>query len=256
MEWNCAMRSLASWSGILGVAGSLLAAVLGGLQFSDYSHLSQYLSEVHAVGTPYGFWLRYALYVPSGILIALFALCAISQVPRHRLLIPGFLGIAIFYGISMAVGSVFPCDAGCNKELGPASWSHVIHLTSGAFTHAFVPGALLLIGIATRKWQEGKRIAFASLAAAGFCFACNLMLAVDPLWTYAGLVQRMFEGTVLGWVVLVALCLRRKAAAQRRGQGIDFVVIQGGRPRRVRLCANVPSAARRSTRTSPLRRAA
>ena len=62
------MRSLAAWSGVVGVAASLVAAILGGLQFSDYSHLSNYLSEAYAVGTPYGAWLRFGLYVPSGLL--------------------------------------------------------------------------------------------------------------------------------------------------------------------------------------------
>jgi uncharacterized protein DUF998 len=249
------MRPLASWSGIVGAGASILAGILGGLQFSEYSHVSQYLSEAYAVGTPYGLWLRYVLYVPSGVLIALFALLAIRELPRYRLLIPGFLGIAIFYGMAMVVGGVFPCDAGCNKDLGPASWSHAIHLASGAFTHAFVPGALLLIGIGARKWQRG--IAFASLAAATVCFMCNLVLGADPLWTYVGVVQRMFEGMVLCWVVFAALCLRHKAAAQVREQGIDLAVIQGGRPpHMVRLCAKTPGATRRFAPTPPRRRAA
>jgi Protein of unknown function (DUF998) len=122
------MRALASWSGILGVASSVLAAVLGGLQFPDYSHVSQYLSEAYAQETPYGPALRYALYVPSGILIALFGGLTTLRLARYRLISLGFLGVAIFYGISITVGSVFPCDAGCNKDLGPASWSHASHL--------------------------------------------------------------------------------------------------------------------------------
>jgi hypothetical protein len=256
MNGEIVVRSLASWCGIPGVAGSLLAAVLGGLQFSDYSHLSQYLSEAYAVGTPYGFALRYFLYVPSGILIALFALCARRELPRHGFIGLGFLGIAIFYGIAMVIGSVFPCDAGCNRDLSPSSWSHVIHLTSGAFTHMFVPGALLLIGCAARKRPDGPRIAVASLAAATLCFACNLVLGADPLWVYVGLVQRMFEGSVLCWVVFVALRLRPKAAAQQHTPDVDLAVIQGGRPRRLRLCVTPPRATRRSTRISPLRRAA
>ena len=189
------MRSLASWSGIMGVASSILAAALGGLQFSDYSHVSQYLSEAYAAGTPYGHLLRYFLLVPSGALIMVFGLLLGREFRHSRLLWLGYLGIAVFYGLSMAVGSVFPCDAGCNRELETPSWSHVIHLTSGALTHAFVPGSLLMIAFAARKSTGGNIIAGATFMAAAVCAVCNTFLAIDPLSPFAGLFQRGFEGS-------------------------------------------------------------
>jgi hypothetical protein len=202
------MRSLAYWSGILGVAGSILAAAAGGLQFSDYSHVSQYLSEAYAAGTPYGHLLRYFLLVPSGALIMVFGLLLMREFRHSRLVWLGFLGIAILYGLSMVVGSVFPCDAGCNKELEPPSWSHVIHLTSGALTHAFVPGSLLMIAFAARKQIGGNIIAGATFMTAAICAVCNTFLAIDPLSPLAGLFQRGFEGSILCWIAVVAVALR------------------------------------------------
>lgn len=209
------MPSLASWSGILGVAGSILAAALGGLQLSDYSHVSQFLSEAYAVGTPYGQVLRYCLLVPSGALIVLFGLLLMREFRHSRLAWLGFLGIAIFYGLSMAVGSVFPCDAGCNKELETPSWSHVIHLASGALTHSLVPGCLLMIGLAARKQTGGNIIAGATFMTAAICAVCNTFLAIDPLSPFAGLFQRGFEGSVLCWIASVAIALRYASATPR-----------------------------------------
>jgi hypothetical protein len=247
------MRSLASWTGILGVASSILAAYLGGLQFADYSHVSQYLSEAYAAGTPYGHVLRYCLLVPSGALIMVFGLLLGRELRHSRLLWLGFVGIAMFYGLSMAVGSVFPCDAGCNRELQTPSWSHVIHLTSGACTHAFVPGRLLMIAFAARKSTGGNIIAYTTFMAAAVCAVCNTLLAIDPLSPLAGLFQRGFEGSILCWIAVVAL---------RRGSAMPRVVPAGMRsairclPQRTLRSSRVLESSARSSLSRPTRRAA
>jgi hypothetical protein len=251
-----AMRSLASWTGIAGGAASILAAVLGGLQFSDYSHLSQYLSEAYAVGTPHGFALRYLLYVPSGILIAVFAVLASRLVPRHRLISLGFLGIAIFYAVPAVVGSTFPCDAGCNRELIAPSWSHLVHLASGAVAHIMAPICLLLIGFAARRSTKGKPIQFASLAAANTCFACNLVLSLDPVSAYAGLFQRLFEGSVLCWIVFIAFHLRQGSAMQHDSWTMRIGGVVDQLPRRLKLRKETQGSTRCPTRLPSLRRAA
>jgi len=69
-------KTLTYWLGFLGVLFFIVAAILGGFQFEDYSHLHQFISESYATGTPYGEQLRFFGYVPSGIMIALFALFA------------------------------------------------------------------------------------------------------------------------------------------------------------------------------------
>jgi hypothetical protein len=208
------MKLLASWSGILGVISLLLAAVLGCAQFSEFDHMSQYLSEVYAVGTPYGRELRFFLLVPGGILIMLFGLLAGRELPESRLVGVGFLGIALFYGGSTVAGSVFPCDAGCTRDLGTPSASYVIHLMAGVFTHTLVPPSLVLIGIAARKWKDGKVVAFSGIAVGTLCFACNLVLGADPTSVYTGLFQRIFEGSILCWILIVAFFMQRSSAAR------------------------------------------
>ena len=90
----------ASWCGLLGVIFFVSATILAGLQFSNYSHLSQLISESYAIGTPYGVQLRYLGFIPSGIFITAFAFIAIKNVPKSTLTQIGFLGIGIFYGIA------------------------------------------------------------------------------------------------------------------------------------------------------------
>jgi hypothetical protein len=208
-EGELAMKSVGSWSGILGVISLLLAAILGCAQFSDFDHISQYVSEVYAVGTPYGRELRFFLLVPGGILVTLFGVLAPRQFPKSRLIGLGFLGVAIFYGISTVIGSVFPCDAGCTRDLSEPSSSYLIHLTAGMLTHSLVPPSLLMIGIAALKWRNGKLVVLSSVAVATLCFGCNFHLGADPTSVYAGLLQRIFEGSILCWILIVAFFMQK-----------------------------------------------
>ena len=75
----------ASWIGFLGVVFFISATILGGLQFSNYSHVSQLISESYAIGTPYGVQLRYLGFIPSGIFITAFAFLAIKNLPKSTL---------------------------------------------------------------------------------------------------------------------------------------------------------------------------
>jgi hypothetical protein len=99
-------------------------------------------------------------------------------------------------------------------------------------------------------------MAVASIAAGALCGACNLVIVADPLWAYVGLVQRLFEGGVLGWIVFVAMCIRGEAAAQPREQGPGMDMLQPRPSRRAGLCADAQNPIRRSTPVPPLRRAA
>jgi uncharacterized protein DUF998 len=217
-----AMRLLASWSGIMGVTCLLLAAILGCAQFSEFNHMSQYLSELYAVGTPYGWELRFFLLVPGGILITLFGFLAGKEFPKSWLVRFGFAGVALFYGMSTIVGSAFPCDEGCTRELSSPSWPYIIHLSAGFLTHTLVPPSLLMIGIAARKWNNGRIVAVVTAALAAICFGCNLVLGADPLSEYAGLLQRIFEGAVVCWIALAAFFLQSSFADRSFERGVKI----------------------------------
>lgn len=104
------------WSGLIGAALFIIASIAGGFQFEGYDPISQYISESYAIGTPYGKVLRFFGYIPSGILITIFAFSAARKFPTSNLTRIAFYGIGIFYGIATILVGIFPCDTGCNKE--------------------------------------------------------------------------------------------------------------------------------------------
>ncbi|MEA1784471.1 DUF998 domain-containing protein [Arenibacter sp. GZD96] len=203
------MKQRIFYSGILGVLLFVTAVILGGLQFESNSHVQHYISESYATGTPYGPQLRYGLYIPAGICIALFAFLSPTVLPRSPLMKWSFYGIGIFYGLATVVVSLFPCDAGCNPELINPSISQMIHNAMGALTYLIVPPCMVAIGIKATKWTHGTRLYKVSLFCGMTAFCLMLVLAQNPFGTYVGLQQRIIEGSILFWIVYTAIYIKK-----------------------------------------------
>ncbi len=202
-------RNTASWFGILGAALFVITTISGGLLSPGYSHISQLISESYSIGTTYGVHLRFLGFLPSGLCIAAFAFLAIKALPRSPATRIGFLGIGIFYGLATILVSLFPCDKGCDKEMVDPSLSQLIHNLTGLLTYLVVPISLLILGLAARKWVNGKTMSVAG-------FICGLtaivfvgILSADLTSEFAGLYQRIIEGSVLAWIVVCSFYLRK-----------------------------------------------
>ena len=62
-------KTITFWLGILGALFFITPSVLGGLQFENYSHISQFISESYAFGTPYGVYMRFFGFIPSSVVL-------------------------------------------------------------------------------------------------------------------------------------------------------------------------------------------
>ena len=206
----------ASWIGFLGVVFFISATILGGLQFSNYSHLSQLISESYAIGTPYGVQLRYLGFIPSGIFIAAFAFLAIKNLPKSKLTQIGFLGIGIFYGIATILVSLFPCDKGCDKELVDPSLSQLIHNLTGLLTYIIVPISLIIIGVSARKWANSKYVSYLSIICGLTAVLFVGILSSDLESKFAGLYQRIIEGSILTFIITCSIYFRTLQKTESR----------------------------------------
>jgi len=189
-------RTTTYWLGILGVLFFIVPAILGGFQFENYSHLHQFISESYATGTPYGEQLRFFGYVPSGIMMALFAFLAPRYLPKSKRTKIIFWLVAIFYGFGTVMVSLFPCDEGCNRELINPSISQLIHNASGAFTYLIVPIALIIIGIHAKSWTHAKSYSSTTLICGVIAIIFAFLLFANPNGNYIGLYQRLAEGSI------------------------------------------------------------
>lgn len=202
-------KALVFWTGMLAVGLFVSAVIAGGLQLPGYSHVSQLISESYAVGTPYGLQLRYLMFAPSGILVAVFAIVAGNTIPGTRISKTAFYGIAVFYGIATLMVSLFPCDEGCNKQLINPSTAQLIHNLSGLLTYIIVPACLLVLGIAAHKWPQGKFMAYAGIGCGLICIIFVGLLSEDVESAFAGIYQRIIEGSILFWITACAFYIRK-----------------------------------------------
>ncbi|MHC1703949.1 MAG: DUF998 domain-containing protein [Tenuifilaceae bacterium] len=196
------------WTGILGVTLFGVASIIGGFQLNDYNPMSQYISETMAVDTPYGKALRYFGYIPSGILLTIFAFSAFKNFPNSNLTKVGFWGLGIFYGVATIIVGIFPCDKGCNKELIDPSTSQIIHNLTGLLTYIFVPISIIIIGISIRQLQNYKRLSKIAIICGLNCFVFISLLLTDPLTKYAGLYQRIIEGTFIIFIIACSIYIK------------------------------------------------
>jgi len=196
-----------TWFGLFGVLFFVSATIIGGMQFSGYSHLSQLISESYAIGTPYGIPLRYIGFLPSGIFMAAFAFYAARALPKSTPATFGFIGLGVFYGIATIIVSLFPCDKGCGKELVDPSLSQFIHNLTGLLTYLIVPISLLILGVAARKWPDAKFVSYAGIVCGLIAMLFVGILSSDLHGNFAGLYQRIVEGSILAWIVVCSVYL-------------------------------------------------
>ncbi len=197
------------WFGILGVLFFVITTLVGGFLFPNYSHIQQLISESYATGTENGFYLRIFGYFPSGLFLTLFAFLTLRILPKSKLTTTGFLGFGLFYGITTIIVSIFPCDEGCNPEFINPSISQIIHNISGGLTYIIVPISLILIGISLKHYKNGKLISKLSIFCGLLAIVFVMVLINIPNANNIGLYQRIFEGTILFWVVNCALYIKR-----------------------------------------------
>ncbi len=202
-------RTTVYWLGIIGVLFFVVSGILGGFQFEEYSHIHQFLSETYAIGTPYGNQLRFLGYLPSGIMLALFAFFAPRYLPKSRLIKFCFWIFAIFYGLGTIVVGIFPCDEGCNRDFIDPSMSQIIHNLMGGLTYVVVPFVVIAIGFKAKSWAVTKSYSTLTLVCGIIALVFAWLMMANPNGSYIGLYQRLVEGSILFWIVNTAVFVKR-----------------------------------------------
>jgi hypothetical protein len=196
------VRTLAFWSAIIGASLLVLMTVAGAAAWPGYSHVSQYISELGATGAPHGRLVSLGGFLPVGVLLTTFAVLAALIPPRGVLKTLGSIGLFLF-ALGYLGAAVFPCDFGCRPET--PSGSQMLHMAFGLAGYILAPLTLAVLAIASRKWPGAKGLFPLGLVCAVVAGIAFFSMA-DP---FAGLFQRVLEGSVLLWIVAFAFTLRR-----------------------------------------------
>jgi uncharacterized protein DUF998 len=199
-----AAARISAFAAIACFAVMAVMVVVAGALTPEYSHASQFISELGARGAPQEWVVRFGGFLPAGILLLAFCLFAFIALPRSPGATLGLAGLAIF-GAGYLVAAAFPCDLGCRPD--EPSTSQLIHNAGGLVGYLLAPAFLLILALASRRWPLAGRMAIAGYAATAL--AVIGLFTLDPDSGTAGISQRILEFAVLGWAVCCGIYLAR-----------------------------------------------
>lgn len=182
----------------------LLLTVVGGATFPNYSHASQFISELGASGAPNARIINLAGFLPAGLLLTAFAFFAWRSLPRSRATTIGLLGLALF-ALGYLAAVVFPCEPGCRPA--QPSLSQALHNFFGLAGYITAPLSLFILGWKARMWPGARHLSALGFISGGLALLGLQFLSPD--FRYVGIAQRVLEGSVLAWIVVCALYLNR-----------------------------------------------
>lgn len=162
-----------------------------------YSHVTHFISELNATGTPWAMQLGLAGFVPLGLLFAAF-LVAIAPIAQVRGL--SRVGLWLLWSQPIAfIGVAFaPCDAGCPIGGSPLQ---VLHNILGLLTYFPCALALVLLSFAPRL-SSGWRL-FLLIAGVSWLILFVAMLQPEAI-PIRGLLQRVADALLAVSVLIIA----------------------------------------------------
>tara|TARA_R110000868_G_scaffold259361_1_gene517104 strand:- start:3323 stop:3949 length:627 start_codon:yes stop_codon:yes gene_type:complete len=132
------------YAGITGAILFWLMVIINGFIYPNYSHLSQFISELGAMEAPLAFIINYGGIVPFGVGILFHSLYLLKEGPSNktRFFTLIFLGLS---GILFVIAGFYNCDARCSFE--GISTEGLIHNISAMFAFLLAVFAMISFGI-------------------------------------------------------------------------------------------------------------
>jgi len=205
--------TLCKTGNLCGILAPLLwasAIIFCGSLRPEYSHFTQYISELGERGSSTELIMRYAGFVPTGLMHVAFAAFLYVVFKSSPLAIIAATLLAI-NGLARIGAGLFPCEPGC---VGPRLLlSQQLHsLSAGVGFFAFI-GAAVLWGIVLRRHRSLRGLSLYSVG----CGIVGLVFLLLMVWSAesragTGLYERLSSGVLSLWLFVFAARLWRLQA--------------------------------------------
>ena len=209
--------TLSKIGNLCGVLAPLLwacAIIFCGSLRPEYSHFNQYISELGERGSSTEFIMRYAGFVPTGIMHIAFALFLYAAFGKSPLAAIAAALVAI-NGLARIGAGLFPCEPGC---VGPKLLlSQQLHSLSAGLGFIALIGAAFAWGIVLRKYRSLRGLSLCSLGCGilGLAFLLLMMWSAEPR-AGTGLYERLSSGVLSLWVLAFATRMWRDNTPSRQ----------------------------------------
>ena len=197
----CGMLAPVLWASAIVFCGSLRP---------DYGHFTQYISELGERGSSTEFIMRYAGFVPTGLMHIAFATFLYVAFRGDRLAAIAATLLAI-NGLARIGAGLFPCEPGC---AGPKLLlSQQLHSLSAGLGFFALIASSVMWGIVLRRYRSLRGLSLYSFG----CGMVGLVFVLLMVWSGelragTGLYERLSSGALSLWVLLFAARLWRLGA--------------------------------------------
>jgi len=194
----CGMMAPLLWTSVIIFCGSLRP---------EYSHFIQYISELGERGGSTEFIMRYAGFLPTGLMHMAFAAFLYVAFRGGRLAAIAATLLAI-NGLARIGAGLFPCEPGC---VGPdLLLSQKLHSLSAGIGFFALIGASVMWGLFLRRYRSLRGLSLYSVG----CGAVGLVFLLLMVWSAelragTGLYERLSSGVLSLWVLVFAARLWR-----------------------------------------------
>ena len=190
--------------GIVGPLLFTLTTIICASLRPHYSHISQFISELGATGSPNAYLMNFAGFIPAGLMIALLGLSLILKLPKKFLTITGSVLITVF-GICVIIVGIFSNDFPEIPE-GAGSMSNMIHNQVSLLMFLLVIIGILILGISYRKLPSWRGLWLYSVVSSLISFGLLVAFIISTQsLTYTGIWQRLFLLSIFLWMGIVGL---------------------------------------------------
>lgn len=185
--------------------------VLASLLREDYSHVTQFVSELGATSSSRAGLMNYLGFVPGGLGLVAFGI-ALGRRPSKSRTTRAATSLLVFFGAGVAASGIISCDPGCPQ--GGGSRENFVHDKIGpvSFLCAIVATGLLGLSFRREPGRRGFSVYSVSTSLVAFCF---LILLAGSLETRAltGFWQRLLVAALFSWCAIVGLRVYRLGPA-------------------------------------------
>lgn len=201
---NRAVLTLGTACGTLAPLWWMGMIVYCATQFPGYSHLTDYISELAARGSPTQRLMRDWGFNATGVAYVIFALSLVWRFRKHPLAVAAGLTLT-FASLARIGAGVYPCAPGCD----PANISpdQDMHHRFAAVGYLLMMASSILWGLFGNRQHRLTHLMTAGLGATTWSAACLVMMYAYP--QYTGLFQRGATVLLSTWMVLLAGSLWR-----------------------------------------------
>lgn len=162
-----------------------------------YSHWRDTISDLGAAGSKDARSVAWLWFAPSGVIFAVSALALGEGLGTEDA--RSAASILAFVGVGWIGAAIFPCDPGA-PVFGTAR-NHLHNLTGGG---AYLAGAAGLMEM-SRALEDSHALLAMTAGACGPIVLLGLFLISLPDVPLRGLIQRVMEAILHGWLVLAAV---------------------------------------------------